>query len=241
MVYARCDAPFGRGLNPNATRGTDDGVESAGRHAMSLLMTVASHSQSSPQHPSDRAKYDADVSPRKREILEIAAQLFARKGYRGTSLRDIGSQAGVFGGSLYHHIKSKDALFLELHNAALDAAEARIAQAVDSVEGAWPKLETACATLLDIQLAPDSLTMPMMNDFREVPDGIRGALIARRDKFEGLFRQLVDALPLPPEIDRSIYRNLLLSQLNSAGDWYRPGRLSPKEIAAQIVAVFRHE
>ncbi|AIT82275.1 TetR family transcriptional regulator (plasmid) [Novosphingobium pentaromativorans US6-1] len=181
------------------------------------------------------------MSPRKREILEIAAQLFARKGYRGTSLRDIGSQAGVFGGSLYHHIKSKDALFLELHNAALDAAETRIAQAVRGVEGAWQKLEIACATLLDIQLAPDSLTMPMMNDFREVPDAIRGSLVARRDQFEGLFRQLVENLPLPPEIDRSIYRNLLLSQLNSAGDWYRPGRLSPKEIAAQIVAVFRHE
>ena len=186
------------------------------------------------------ASFGPDVSPRKREILEIAAQLFARKGYRGTSLRDIGAQAGVFGGSLYHHIKSKDALFLELHNAALDAAEQRIAESVGKAEGAWPKLEAACATLLDIQLDPDSLTLPMMNDFREVPDDIRGHLIARRDKFEDLFRPLVEALPLPPQIDRSIYRNLLLSQLNSAGDWYRPGRLSPAEIAAQIVAVFRH-
>ena len=69
-------------------------------------------------------------SGRRRQILEIAAQLFARKGYRGTSMRDIGEQAGVLDGSLYHHIKSKDALFVELHNGALDAAEARIAAAV---------------------------------------------------------------------------------------------------------------
>ena len=64
---------------------------------------------------------------RRRQIMEIAAQIFARKGYRGTSMRDIGQAAGMLGGSLYHHIKSKDALFVELHHAALDAAEEQIA------------------------------------------------------------------------------------------------------------------
>lgn len=178
-------------------------------------------------------------SERRRQILEIAAQLFARKGYRGTSMRDIGLQAGVLGGSLYHHIKSKDALFVELHGAALDAAEERIAKAVRDQDGPWAKLQAACATLLEIQLAPDSLTTPMMNDFREVPDAVRKQLIARRDRFEDLFRILVEGLPLRPEIDRSIYRNLLLTQLNSTADWYRPGRLKPADLAAQIVAIFR--
>lgn len=179
-------------------------------------------------------------SQRRRQILEIAAQLFARKGYRGTSMRDIGEQAGVLGGSLYHHIKSKDALFVELHNAALDVAQARIAQAVERRDDPWDRLEAACAALLDIQLAADSLTLPMMNDFREVPAPVRAQLIARRDAFEMPFRALVAALSLPAHVDRSIYRNLLLSQLNAAADWYRPGRLSPREIAAQIVTIFRH-
>ncbi|WP_420144341.1 TetR/AcrR family transcriptional regulator [Sphingobium sp.] len=177
---------------------------------------------------------------RRREILEIAAHLFARKGYRGTSMRDIGEEAGVLGGSLYHHIRSKDALFVELHDAALDAAERRIADAVAAQAEPWARLESACETLLDIQLDPRSLTLPMMNDFREVPDPVRRKLIERRDRFETLFRDLVAALPLPAEIDRSIYRNLLLSQLNSAADWYRPGRMTPGDIARQIVMIFRH-
>ncbi|KMS53085.1 TetR/AcrR family transcriptional regulator [Sphingobium cupriresistens] len=180
-------------------------------------------------------------SGRRRQILEIAAQLFAKKGYRGTSMRDIGEQAGVLGGSLYHHIKSKDALFVELHNAALDAAESSIAQAVRAQDDPWARLAAACAALLEIQLAPDSLTMPMMNDFREVPDAVRQQLIARRDRFEEVFRSLVAGLPLPSHIDRSVYRNLLLSQLNSASNWYCAGRLAPDEIAAQIVSIFRHE
>lgn len=180
-------------------------------------------------------------SDRRRQILEIAAQLFARKGYRGTSMRDIGEEAGVLGGSLYHHIKSKDALFVELHDAALVAAAERIATAIADHENPWQRLEAACVALLEIQLDPDSLTLPMMNDFREVPTEVRKALIQSRDSFENQFRLLVDALHLPDDIDRSIYRNLLLSQLNTAANWYRPGRLTPAQLARQIAILFRHE
>jgi len=180
----------------------------------------------------------SNVSARKQEILEIAAQLFATKGYRGTSIRDIGNRAGVLGGSLYHHIKSKNALFVELHNAALDAAAERIEQAVAKVHNPAARLEAACVTFVEIQVDVDSLTFPMMSDFREVPDDVRKELIARRDRFENFFRRLVDELALPPEIDRSVYRNALLAQLNSVPNWYRPGRLSAAEIGRQIALIF---
>ncbi|WP_068083101.1 TetR/AcrR family transcriptional regulator [Novosphingobium rosa] len=179
-------------------------------------------------------------SERRRQIVEIAAQLFAQKGYRGTSMRDIGEQAGMLGGSLYHHIKSKDVLFIELHNAALDAAQRQIEADIAPHSNPWDRLEAACVRLAQIQLGPDSLTLPMMNDFREVPQPTRLKLIARRDAFEALFRTLIEALPLPESIDRSIYRNALLSQLNLASNWYRPGRLSPAEIGRQIARIFRH-
>ncbi|CAN5359571.1 TetR/AcrR family transcriptional regulator [soil metagenome] len=187
-----------------------------------------------------KTRFDPEVSPRKRQILDIAARLFARKGYRGTSIRDIGVEAGVLGGSLYHHIKSKDALFVELHNAALDRAAERIAEAVGTATDPWSRLEAACIALLEIQADADSLTFPLMNDFREVPQDVRRQLIARRDAFEKQFRDLVEDLPLAPDIDRSIYRNMLLSQLNGAAHWYRPGRLSLAEIGRQIARVFHH-
>jgi AcrR family transcriptional regulator len=180
-----------------------------------------------------------DVS-RRDQILEIAAQLFALKGYRGTSMRDIGQRAGVLGGSLYYHIKSKDALFVEIHDAALDAASVRISAAVAAESDPWDRLEAAATTLLEIQLDPKSLTLPMMKDFREVPPGVRRQLIKGRDRFEKQFRALVENLPLPASFDRSLYRILLLALLNTAADWYRAGRLGPREIARETMRIFTH-
>lgn len=188
------------------------------------------------------AKFSSDLSPRKRQILEIAARLFAVHGYRGTSIRDIGREAGVLGGSLYHHIKSKEALFVELHDAALDMAADKIEAAIAEAQDSWDRLERACVTLVEIQLDVDSLTFPLMNDFREVPEDVRRQLIARRDRFEAVFRMLVDGLPLPADIDRSVYRNLLLSQLNAVPHWFRAaGRLSPADVGRQIARIFRHD
>ncbi|MFS3136640.1 TetR/AcrR family transcriptional regulator [Gluconacetobacter sacchari] len=186
----------------------------------------------------------ADTAPnpeRRQEILEIAAKLFAEYGYKATSIREIAERAGMMGGSLYYHIRSKEALFIEIHDRALDAAARRVRAAMASHTAPWARLKAACTEMLEIQLNPESLTLPIMNNFRSVPEAVKAILVRKRDQFEALFRDIVDALPLPAGIDRQIYRILLLRLLNTADTWYHEGRMSRSEIATQILAIFRHE
>lgn len=180
-----------------------------------------------------------NVNDRHKEVLEAAATLFAERGYAATSVRDIGEQVGLLGGSLYHYIKSKEALFVRIHDIALQMAQDRIAFAIAQFADPWDRLEAACISMLEIQLDPASLTMPLMNDFASVPREVRERLIAKRDAFEQIFRDLVDALPLPPAVDLGVYRLLLLTLLNNVSGWYSEGRLVPQEIARQIVLIFR--
>lgn len=49
---------------------------------------------------------------RRDEILEIAVQLFATRGYHGVSMDDIGAAAGVTGPALYHHFAGKEAMLI---------------------------------------------------------------------------------------------------------------------------------
>ncbi|WP_019544475.1 TetR/AcrR family transcriptional regulator [Streptomyces sulphureus] len=53
-------------------------------------------------------------SARRGELLEIAAGMFATRGYAETTVRDIADEAGILSGSLYHHFSSKEAMLDEI-------------------------------------------------------------------------------------------------------------------------------
>jgi AcrR family transcriptional regulator len=205
-------------------------------------MTEADRNKAdAPQSRLGSVLLEGELTDRHRDIMEAAAALFAERGYAATSVRDIGERVGLLGGSLYHYIKSKEALFVRIHDIALQVAEDRIQAAVSSRSDPWERLEAACVTMLEIQLDPNSLTMPLMNDFASAPPEIRERLVSKRDAFEKMFRSLISDLPLDPALDRGIYRLLLLTLLNNVSSWYRPGGLTPEDIGRQIVRIFRHE
>ena len=43
-------------------------------------------------------------------MVRIAAELFAQKGFRATTVREIADAAGILSGSLYHHFDSKESI-----------------------------------------------------------------------------------------------------------------------------------
>ncbi len=51
---------------------------------------------------------------RRERILTVAAELFARHGYHGVSIADLGAAVGVSGPALYRHFPGKEALLAEL-------------------------------------------------------------------------------------------------------------------------------
>ncbi|MHA1134916.1 MAG: TetR/AcrR family transcriptional regulator [Candidatus Thorarchaeota archaeon] len=68
-----------------------------------------------------------------RRILEAAYELFAEKGYRGSSMREIAERSGIKAGSIYNHFKNKEeifeAVFIEKHPLF------RLLSLLDEVEG----------------------------------------------------------------------------------------------------------
>ena len=52
-----------------------------------------------------------------RTIMRVAQQLFATKGFNGTSMNDIVKESGVSKGAIYNHFESKEFLFLTLLDA----------------------------------------------------------------------------------------------------------------------------
>jgi AcrR family transcriptional regulator len=63
-----------------------------------------------------------EVNARQR-LLETATELFAEKGYAGTSVREIVEKAGVSKPVLYYYFKSKDGLFYAILEWAVDVQQ----------------------------------------------------------------------------------------------------------------------
>ncbi|WP_184689950.1 SACE_7040 family transcriptional regulator [Saccharothrix tamanrassetensis] len=57
---------------------------------------------------------DGVKQTRRDQILDAAAELFARHGFHGVGIDDIGAAVGISGPALYRHFRSKDAMLGEM-------------------------------------------------------------------------------------------------------------------------------
>lgn len=69
---------------------------------------------------------------RRDELLDLAATMFAERGLRATTVRDIADSAGILSGSLYHHFKSKEQMVEEVLVDFLDWLFGRYQEIVDN-------------------------------------------------------------------------------------------------------------
>jgi AcrR family transcriptional regulator len=53
-------------------------------------------------------------------VVDVAVDLFSKKGYASTGVADIGEAAGLARGALYYYIGSKEALLVEIHDRVMD-------------------------------------------------------------------------------------------------------------------------
>ena len=124
------------------------------------------------------------------QLVTEATRLFAERGFEATSVEAVLDAAGVSRGSLYHHFKSKDALF----EAVLDAAEVRIGEATLLAAlgvGDDPVASLRAGALEWIRLAGDPVVQRIVlidapavlgwERWREIEEQNALGMLARRD------------------------------------------------------------
>lgn len=82
---------------------------------------------------------------RRSQLLENALQVFARRGFHGTSMDEVAETAGVTKPVLYQHFRSKRALYLELLEEVGAELREAITKASVSASGPRRQVEAGCA------------------------------------------------------------------------------------------------
>jgi AcrR family transcriptional regulator len=180
---------------------------------------------------------------RRDQLLAIAATLFAERGFKNTTVRDIADAAGILSGSLYHHFDSKEAMVDEL----LDSFQTELWKEYDAIEASdmtpRAKLEAVVRASFDAIDHHHSEVAIFQNDAAHLVTFERFAYLGERNnKFEQLWTGLLEAGvasgELRADLDVELVYRFIRDTVWVAVRWYRPGgTLSPSDIADQYLKI----
>src|SRR5699024_8732843 len=189
---------------------------------------------------------EAARSERRAELLDIAAGLFAERGLRATTVRDIADAAGILSGSLYHHFDSKESMVDEILSGFLDELFAAYEQIVGSTADPQTKLDQmvrASFSAIDRSHAAVAIYQEEAKRLAEVP---RFDYLARRnrqfrDLWVAVLERGVEQGVFRPGIDVELAYRFIRDTVWVAVRWYRPGGTrSAESVADQYLAIVLH-
>ncbi|MEQ6900693.1 TetR/AcrR family transcriptional regulator [Nocardioides sp. YIM 152588] len=183
------------------------------------------------------------TSGRRAELLRVAAGLFAEKGFRNTTVRDIADAAGILSGSLYHHFDSKESMVDEILSTFQEQLFAQYDEILASGEDARAKLERAVRVSFEaIENHHDEVAI-YQNDADHLGTFPRFAYLADRNAqsrqvWVTLIEEGVRTGVLRADLDVTLTYRFIRDTVWVAVRWYQPGRgLTHTDIADQYVRI----
>lgn len=176
----------------------------------------------------DQAGASAATATRREELLRIAADLFASKGFRNTTVRDIADAAGILSGSLYHHFDSKESMVDELMRTFQAELFAAYDEILASSEDARTKLERAVRLSFDTIERRGAEVAIFQNEAATLGTSERFGYLAERnrqsrDVWVTLLTEGVESGALRPDLDITLTYRFIRDTVWVAVRWYRPG------------------
>lgn len=181
-----------------------------------------------------------EVSSRRTEILAAAAELFAEKGFAGTTVRDIADSVGILSGSLYHHFTAKEDMVEEIFTAYFDELTSRWDEILAGPEDISTKFEMMLAAALanvDSHTAAARLFTHEWLSLRHLGD-----FEARWDKIEKMWlkviRQAVDEGRFRSDIEPTLLFSMAMDIIRGLSGWYHQGgRYTIERVSAAYIGV----
>jgi AcrR family transcriptional regulator len=191
-----------------------------------------------------RAKGSSTLASERRDhLVQLAAELFAQKGYQATTVRNIADEAGILSGSLYHHFDSKESIVDEILTSFFDelaaANQAALARGGDPRQVLSDLVRICFGTLVPHRAA----IMVLQNDWNYLKQFERFGYLAKaegdterlwvdqikRGQETGLFREDIE-----PKLTYRMIRDTIWVTVR----WFQPeGRLDADGLADHYIKV----
>ncbi len=183
------------------------------------------------------------TTDRRAELLGIAANLFAERGLRATTVRDIADGAGILSGSLYHHFDSKESMVDEILRDFLDTLFGRYREIIAQQLGPRATFEAIVVASFEAVDQHHAAVAIYQAEARRLADQprfgyIRERLVEFRKLWHDVLRAGVKDGTFRPDLDVELSYRFLRDTVWVGVGWYRPGgAISIDAIARQYLAI----
>lgn len=186
---------------------------------------------------------DAAKSGRRAELLDIAAELFASRGVRATTVRDIADAAGILSGSLYHHFDSKESMVDEILRGFLDDLFGRYREIVASGSDSRATLKALITASYESIDKSHAAVAIYQDEAKRLVENERFSYISDRntefrDLWVGVIERGIADGTFRPDVDVELVFRFLRDTVWVAVRWYRPGgTLTADKVAQQYLSI----
>jgi AcrR family transcriptional regulator len=186
---------------------------------------------------------DVTTPTRREELLRIAAGLFAEKGFKNTTVRDIADAAGILSGSLYHHFDSKESMVDEILSTFQEELFAKYDEVLESDVDTRAKIEAAVRLSFEAIDQHHFEVAIFQNEADYLGSFDRFSYLADRNaqSREVWMRLLTEGVAtgvLRRDLDVELVYRFIRDTVWVAVRWYRPGgELSHETVADQYLAI----
>ncbi|MCV7253961.1 TetR family transcriptional regulator KstR2 [Mycolicibacterium fluoranthenivorans] len=180
---------------------------------------------------------------RRDELLELAATMFAERGLKATTVRDIADSAGILSGSLYHHFKSKEQMVEEVLRDFLDWLFAKYEQIAATEASPLERLKGLFLTSFEAIEHRHAQVVIYQDEAKRLSSLPQFAFVDKRNREQrnmwlDLLNQGIADGSFRPDLDVDLVYRFIRDTTWVSVRWYQPGGpLTAEEVGRQYLAI----
>ncbi|HZC75670.1 MAG TPA: TetR/AcrR family transcriptional regulator [Gaiellaceae bacterium] len=179
------------------------------------------------------AEKSSAVEDKRRQLLDAAVRVFARKGFHASRVGDIAEEAGVAHGLLYHYFRSKDDVLEAVFHENWSLLIARIESVEETDESSADQLRHIAAIILRTWLHLPDVVRVVIQEFGRSPELADrvGELTLPIDAIERVIRRGIERGEFREDIDPVFAATVVYGSIDELLTGWVLGRLPSDEDA----------
>lgn len=186
---------------------------------------------------------DSQPATRRDELLELAAAMFAERGLRATTVRDIADAAGILSGSLYHHFSSKEEMVDEVLRGFLDWLFDRYQQIIDTEPNPLARLKGLFMASFDAIEHHHAEVVIYQDEAKRLSGQSRFGYVdelnrRQRKMWVDVLTEGIEQGYFHPDIDVDLVYRFIRDTTWVSVRWYQPGGpLTAEQVGRQYLSI----